>query len=713
MQIAKCKLQDGKTSSFFRRSDFLFSAFRFFELILNPVKSRFRNGCIRGCGKRSLSSSNPQPSLPRFLFSFHSPALRGAAIGLVCAAVCWGLGRTPFLRTLDNWAFDACFTWRGARPSSANVIVVALDEASLQKMNKPLMFASPELAAVVEYLHAGGAAAIGIDILLPNDDATMKYLLPGGPGAAETMGQAVGRAGNVVLPVWIAKNKFPPFEWTVPSDRPWADLGFIDLAVDPDRCLRRQVLRLSDNQGKLYANMALALLMKSEKNGARTTPAVRDRREQPGAAVFQEAWFEADVLWLDGKPIPLDADDCLPINYVGPAGSIRSVPFHEVFSAASQSGEATGRASFGDWHVSFKDAVVLIGTTAGMFQDHYPTPFTTPSWVQWLRSDASNRLETMSGVEVVANVVATLADRAFITTPWWLASPPWLAVVGAAMGAILARWSLEAGALLTAAHHVAWHGLAVAAFCLGSWRVEIAPMLTLGLLLYGTVFAMRWRWIRRMMGMVKSEAVARSLESGGAKLDLRGQDREITVLFCDIRNFTTFSEKHSPHEVVQLLNAFFTAVVPAIEAEGGTINQYIGDAVMVLFGAPQFQADHARRAVRAAVEIVRRAHALQSRWKELGAEDFRVGVGVHAGRAVVGTVGSPKRLDYTAIGDTVNAASRIESANKELQSEILISEAVFAALPEDDRRCIAAAGEPVTLSVKGKQEPLRVYTIIP
>ncbi len=626
-----------------------------------------------------------------FPFSFRSAAWRGAGIGILCALLCWCLNETPFLQALENWAFDGCFQFRGRRAGAMDVVIVAVDEASLAEMQKPLMFFSPELAKVVTYLNEQGAASIGVDFLLPNSEKTMDFLLPGQPGSAETMGQAVGIAGNVVLPEWFMDKDRPlrpPFEWYdvhMPSRMPWADLGFVDFTVDSDSCLRRQLLRC-ENAGKLRPCMALALVAKARH--------------------FSQEWFAAEQLAIDGIPIPLDEEGCLPINYVGPVGSIRKVSFREVLAAAVKGADATGALQ-----TSFKNAVVLIGMEAGTFQDRYSTPYTYPSFWQWFRSGESQPARQMPGVEVHANIVATLLDRAFISRPWFLATPLMLLVVGGVLGALLARCSLELGALLMLAHHVAWRGLAVGAFCWGNWHLETAAMLVLGILLYGTIFAMRWRWIRRMMGMVKSEAVARAMETGGVKLDLRGEQRDITVLFCDIRNFTPFSEQHTPHEVVRLLNAFFAEAVPAFEAAGGTVNQYIGDAVMVIFGAPQPQADHALRAVRAAVEVVRRIHLLDERWKELGATEFKIGIGIHTGRAVVGTVGSPRRLDYTAIGDTVNTAARLESANKELKSELIVSQATFSLLPEEERQRFAAQSEQRSVAVKGKQEPLQVYAM--
>ncbi|MGD0898200.1 MAG: adenylate/guanylate cyclase domain-containing protein [Thermoguttaceae bacterium] len=616
-----------------------------------------------------------------------SRARRGVLVGVACALICWLLDGTSWVRDLEHHAYDNCLGFRGRRTSQAKIIIVRLDNPSLEKLGKPLVFLSPELADVVKYLHDAGAASIGLDVLVPDQEnkETMEFLGHGGPGEAEAMGRAVVQAGNVELPDIMREGEtplLPMYEWRL-LDPDWADLGCVDLSEDADQCVRRQDLTAQDPSRQLYPSFAVAVFTKA---GRMAPPESAD-----------------DPLLLDGRPIPLDHRGAMRINYVGPPGTIPHVPFYDVLEAAR------GKRSLPqDW----RGAMVLIGRTAPRVEDTHHVPRMNLSIAEILQSTWSRHATNeVPGVEIHANIIATLADRRFLVRPWWLNTPILLILAGAILGTAFSRLSLEAGAALLAAYLVAWQAFCLLAFRYADWPVEQVAMFTLGILLYGVIFGLRWRVIRRMMGMIKSEAVAQALEAEPGRLKLKGQQREITVLFTDVRNFTDFSESHTASQVVALLNEFFSTVVPLIEAEGGIVNQYLGDGMMVLFGAPRSQPDHALRAVRAAQGIIARVHQLQHRWAQLGAEAFRVGIGVHTGKAVVGTIGSPRRLDYTAIGDTVNTASRIESGNKQLQSEILVSEATVAALPEAERRRLALTWQESTLAVKGKREPLKVFAI--
>jgi adenylate cyclase len=614
------------------------------------------------------------------------PAWRGALTGLACAVICWACQQTSWLRTWEDWSLDNALLLRGRRASTARIVIVRIDESCLERLGKPLMFSSPELAEVVLFLRAAGAAAIGVDLLLPESKQTIEYLLPGQPGDSEKMGQAVTQAGNAVLPIFLIPDQppiYPAYEWRSVRPPQWSDLGYVNLTADLDSFVRRQQLRAHDLEGKPIPGFALAVFGK--------------------AAGLPATWLDEPRLQLDERPIPLDAEGMLRINYVGPPGSIDSIPFEAVLDAA-RSGPPLAR--------ELRGATVLIGTVGRLDPDRHATPYLNRSLVQILRRDwLGHQPELMSGVEIHAQVIATLADRAFIITPWWLSPLPWLLLIGAALGAALVRLNLAWGAALVATHHVAWRMICLAAFSSAHWRVELTSMLLLGVLLYAVTFALRWRWMRRMLGLVKSEAIAQALESDPGSLGLIGSEREVSVLFSDIRNFTPYSEAHSAEEVVRLLNAYFTAVVPIIEAEHGTLAQYNGDGIMVIYGAPRADPAHALRATRSAIQMVQRVHQLATLWQALAAPQFRIGVGVHTGRAVVGAVGSPRRLDYTAHGDTVNTAARIESGNKELATEILVSEATWRALPPAEQERLQMRLQPYTLTVKGKERALQVYAI--
>jgi adenylate cyclase len=270
---------------------------------------------------------------------------------------------------------------------------------------------------------------------------------------------------------------------------------------------------------------------------------------------------------------------------------------------------------------------------------------------------------------------------------------------------------LLSGFLLAVGHHIGWKAVALCKFVMGHWRVDLGGMLILGALTYSVAFAWRWRVLRQILRAVKSAPIAQALEMDPGRLRLGGEQREISVLFADIRDFTAFSERHTPEQVVVLLNAYFGVINPVIEAEGGVINQFMGDGIMVLFGAIPKRDDHAIAAVRAARATVRAIADNRNVWTSLGFDGLRVGIGIHTGFALLGAVGSSTRLDFTAIGDTINAAARVEAENKRIGSIILITEATRAAVPASERSSLGIGEHQHAATVKGKQVELTLYVV--
>jgi PAS domain S-box-containing protein len=189
-------------------------------------------------------------------------------------------------------------------------------------------------------------------------------------------------------------------------------------------------------------------------------------------------------------------------------------------------------------------------------------------------------------------------------------------------------------------------------------------------------------------------------------VDFDGQLLVATALICDIRDYTALTESMSPRDVVSFLNRYFSAIEPVLEAEHGRINDYGGDALLAVFGAPIPSSDHVGQAVRAALKIRETLAEFNAGWQSEGHEPVQVGIGIDVGEMVAGTVGSPRRMQYTVVGDPVNTASRIERLNKLWGTDILISSRVYAAI----RERISASAMPV-VEVPGKAEPLQVYTL--
>jgi adenylate cyclase len=211
--------------------------------------------------------------------------------------------------------------------------------------------------------------------------------------------------------------------------------------------------------------------------------------------------------------------------------------------------------------------------------------------------------------------------------------------------------------------------------------------------------------IRDTFGRFVSHEVAEAVLTG--RVPLQGERRDVSILFQDIRGFTTLSEQLDPAVLLRLLNQFFTEVVAAVEAQGGVVKQFLGDGVMALFGAPQPYPDHAERAVRAALGIVERLKGLNESLAEQGIRPLEIGVGIHSGAVVAGLIGPDNRIEYGVVGDPVNLAARVEALTREMQATILVSREISAQLGP-----AFVLGRTATMLVKGKSQPVEVFEVL-
>ncbi|HEX8178627.1 MAG TPA: adenylate/guanylate cyclase domain-containing protein [Pyrinomonadaceae bacterium] len=203
-----------------------------------------------------------------------------------------------------------------------------------------------------------------------------------------------------------------------------------------------------------------------------------------------------------------------------------------------------------------------------------------------------------------------------------------------------------------------------------------------------------------------SGQVLETVLSSGQMPAVAGTRRRVTVLFSDIRGFTGIAENLRPESVVELLNEYFESMVDIVFRYHGTLDKFIGDGLMVIFGAPVDDPSQEEHAVQAAIEMQRAVRRLSHKWQLAGRAEVRIGIGINSGHAIVGNIGSNRRLEFTAIGDTVNLASRLESATKELATDILISENTYDAV-----RGAFAAHRNGEIHVKGRTEPVVTYSV--
>jgi adenylate cyclase len=604
--------------------------------------------------------------------------------------------RFDALTTAEHLYSDLWHRTSKVRYEPEHVALVVIDDQTLAEHgDDPMVFWTPLFARAAATLRQAGASVIGIDFLFgftPEDwirkmnlaeteglrDFDLAFRKELNEGKIVLVGATVRGTPGGHDGLLLAHSDYL---LSLPSTDFASHVGFADLLTDQDGGVRRYEIaprvNLPEELKDGAPRFALGALLAARASGV--DPSARQWR-------------------LASRTIRTDHVNT--ISYAGPPGTIPRVSLSRVLAEGAVNDPSVQ---------ALRGKVVIIGGDFQGMNDVHSTPYSG----RLAGADST----FMAGVEIQANIVETLlSGRRTEPVSTWLRLLVFTAFVG------LTTWVYQ--------RHSPWTGLGVlggailaslvvAFIAFQRYALLPAANLQLGLVAtYLMAFSQRLTSEERDKARVKtmfkgyvSDSVVDMLLSSDRKLDLEGQSMHITVLFSDIRSFTTVSEKLQPRETVEFLNAYYAQIVAVILEEGGRIDKFIGDAVMAEFGVPYPFPDHARRALRAAVRMRQVAEEfkgwMQSRFPDRDIPGFAIGVGVHTGDAVVGNVGSEMRMEYTAIGDTVNVASRLEGETKYLQC-------VIAASAE----CVRAAGEGVetgihdTIRVKGRVEPVEVYEIV-
>lgn len=575
--------------------------------------------------------------------------------------LCW----SGLLSIADQYVTDVFYQ----RPGniSPQIKIIAIDEQTLEKFGSFNTWTRQRYADLIEVLTASpdnAPAVIAIDVLFHS------YMDTAGDQALVA---ACEQAGNVVLANSIF---FRNAIRTDASGKTYLDRLAIESVSEPYPELEEAGLKTG------FVNT-----LQDAKDGYIRKSMLRiqheDRLYKSFTAAIAEAWREktgAPLVWP-----ALDENNAFGFLYTSKPGGYETLSMKDVIDGTIPP-------------EAFKNTVVMVGTCAAGMMDAYNVPIA--HGVQ------------MYGVEIHANILQALLDGRYAVQ----ADPLWYALAVAAFTCLLFLASVHLRALWP----ICVGGgciilLELAAGAIGKSNGLLLPLLPLPVCVilivaenllrrYIAESRDRRQIVNAFQKYVAPQVVEQIVKDQKFQLNLGGEKRNIAVLFVDIRGFTPLSESLQPEQVVEILNEYLGAVTEAIFQNGGTLDKFIGDAAMAIFNAPQDLEQPALKAVRAAMDIVRHSKEIEAKFMERFGKTVSYGIGVNYGEAVVGNIGCHFRMDYTAIGDTVNTAARLEANAK--AGQILISQAVLD--QTGGRADVTPLGE---IPLKGKSKGVAVFQL--
>lgn len=603
--------------------------------------------------------------------------------------------KTYDLRMLLSWRLKAYHP-------TTEIVIVYIDEKSIADIGR-WPWPRSVMAELIGRISADKPRVIGIDIMFSERQDTENDA---------RLAEAIKDAGNVVLAtafmvptgreeVRVAP-EIPDYLWdsafmTVKSV---SGIDWKLWAVKADKVnLPIAKIAAHASLGHVYSNPDLDGVMRWVylylNYGVDCYPhfALQVARIAGGTDIKDMALFGGSGIRLGQQFIPTGLNGKVLIHYLPPEKDYPSVPASEVLRGTRPRG-------------MFANKIVLLGTSALATYDVMVTPFSANT----------------PGVAINANVVENILHNGFLKKSPGVIELTFIIITGIFLGLLLPRLGALVGSVVSILLMVCY--VAVGIYLLtyaGVWINYTYPLTNMFLIFFSQTLVKffleerRVRDIKRMFSRYVSPKIVEELVNHPEEAHLGGRKRLITVLFSDIAGFTNLSENLSPEEVVGRLNEYFTEMVGLIFQYNGTLNKFIGDALMAFWGAPLSQPDQAELAVKCALHMITRIKELQAKWRAEGKIIIDIGIGINTGEVLVGNIGAEgMQMDYTIIGDDVNLGSRIEALTRKYKTHLLISEFTVQLLREG-----IANGKIKGLSVrgiekvvvKGKKKPVTIYEV--
>jgi len=625
----------------------------------------------------------------------------------------------PVLGDLRDYVFDTMQRWSPRAYEPVPVRIVDIDEESLARHGQ-WPWSRALLAGLVDRLGEAGAAVVVLDLLLSEPDrASPRRVLDamragGGDAAAlraaeaalagvadpdQRLAAALARTASVLglaLTGEQAGGAFAPKAGfavvgpdpaALPPSLPGlvaplpglaeaaAGLGAVNVVPDADGVVRQVPLVLA-RDGVLVPSLAAeAIRVATGAGGYALRVAAADGR----AVAITEMRIGTLI-------VPTTAGGEIWLHYARDGG--RRVPAWAVLDGSAAGARLAG-------------AIVLVGTSAAGLKDLRATPLDPAA----------------AGVEIQAEAIEQMLLGRTLARPDWAEGGETLAILAGGLAVLLATFLFGArgAGAVGVAGGLAWAAGAAAAFASRGLLVDpVAPPVATLLVAAAAIATLQWqgererRFVRAAFARYVSPALLDRLARAPGRLRLGGDTRPLTLLFCDVRNFTRRAEGMDAEDLTRFVNGLMTPLAEAVMATGGTVDKFMGDCLMAFWNAPVDEPDHVRQGCRAALALVRRLDTLNRGWIEADPafEPVAIGIGLNSGVCSVGNFGSEQRFDYSAIGDVVNRAARFETLSPELGATIVAGDAVRAGAPDF---AFLSLGR---VAVRGASEPVRVHALV-